>query len=115
LICKHCNLPFPDDIRLFKHIQKTHPLHLQSGGNVSSTTVNENLSHGNLSKKKQTLDSTSENRLHSRQSAINDNFNKVEISPHGNEMYDLLQFLANIKGHVNKELQQRSSQLRNSK
>jgi hypothetical protein len=49
------------------------------------------------------LDSTSENRLHSRQSAINDNVNKVEISPHGNEMYDLLQFLANIKGHVNKE------------
>jgi ribosome-associated translation inhibitor RaiA len=61
------------------------------------------------------LDSTSENRLHSRQSAINDNVNKVEISPHGNEMYDLLQFLANIKGHVNKELQQRSSQLRNIK
>ena len=41
--------------------------------------------------------------------------NKVEISPHGNEMYDLLQFLANIKGYVNKELQQRSSQLRNIK
>jgi ribosome-associated translation inhibitor RaiA len=61
------------------------------------------------------LDSTSENRLHSRQSAINDNVNKVEISLHGNEMYDLLQFLANIKGHVNKELQQRSSQLRNIK
>jgi hypothetical protein len=115
LICKHCNLPFPDDIRLFKHIQQTHPLHLQSGGHVSSTTVNENHSHGNLSKKKQTLDSTSENRLHSRQSAINDNVNKVEISPHGNEKYDLLQFLANIKGHVNKELQQRSSQLRNIK
>ena len=61
------------------------------------------------------MDSTSENRLHSRQSAINDNVNKVEISPHGNEMYDLLQFLANIKGYVNKELQQRSSQLRNIK
>ena len=30
-------------------------------------------------------------------------------------MYDLLQFLTNIKGHVNKELQQRTSKLRNIK
>ena len=51
-ICKHCNLPFPDDIRLFQHIQQTHPLHLQSGGHVSSTTVNENHTPENLSKKK---------------------------------------------------------------
>jgi hypothetical protein len=72
-ICKHCNLPFPNDIRLFQRIQQTHPLQLQSGGHVSSTTVNDNHSPENLSKKKQTLDSISENRLHSKQSAINDN------------------------------------------
>ena len=85
-ICKHCNLPFPNDIRLFQRIQQTHPLQLQSGGHVSSTTVNDNHSPENLSKKKQTLDSISENRLHSKQSAINDNVNKVEMSPHGNDV-----------------------------
>ena len=84
-ICKHCNLPFPNDIRLFQRIQQAHPLQLQSGGHVSSTTVNDNHSPENLSKKKLTLDSISENRLHSKQSAINDNVNKVEMSPHGND------------------------------
>lgn len=95
--CQHCGIPFHDYDSLFQHVTTNHPL-IQTGGHnppLSGNSVEE--PEMNQKKKEQ-------KRFKFKKSALKDSVKQIDIVPMGNEKYDLLQFLANVKDDVEKEL-----------
>lgn len=106
-VCKHCDIPFNDYDSLFQHITTTHPMN-QSGGNVV-----QHPSHNDP--RTVTENESDKKRFRLKKSAMNEAAQQTSIFPHGNEKYDLLQFLANVKEDVDKELNLRKAKQRNIK
>lgn len=95
--CKHCGIPFHDYDILFQHVTANHPLNQTGGRNpqLSGNSVQE--PEMNQKKKEQ-------KRFKFKKSALKVSVKQVDIIPTANEKYDLLQFLANVKDDVEKEL-----------
>lgn len=95
--CQHCGIPFHDYDSLFQHVTTNHPLNQTGGHNppLSGNSVEE--PEMNQKKKEQ-------KRFKFKKSALKDSVKQIDIVPMGNEKYDLLQFLANVKDDVEKEL-----------
>ena len=111
LTCKHCGIPFTDYDNLFQHITANHPLN-QSGGRIEVVSKQD---LENNRKEKENDDKINRKRFTFRKTAINAAVNRVDISPYGDEKYDLLQFLANVRDDVDKELDMQRKKHRNIK
>lgn len=108
-ICKHCGIPFNDYDSLFQHVTSNHPLN-QSGGNAAQDSTRKDPGTA--------IENDSENvkkRFHFKKSAMNDTAHQTSIFPQGNEKYDLLQFLADVKEDVENELNLRKAKQRSIK
>lgn len=99
--CKHCGVPFDDVDSLLQHVATNHPLN-QSGGDLSAA---QNIPTAKMN----------EENDKQRKSGLNNVVTQLNIIPRGNEKYDLLQFLANVKDDVKKELILRRNSYRNIK
>ena len=124
LTCKHCGIPFDDIDSLLRHVADNHPLN-QAGGeepfspylHVSAENVTEKSNPVNEKKDIQTTKNPKQKteRPRFRRGAINNSVNQLNIIPLGDEKYDLLQFLANVKEDVEKELNLQCQNHRNIK
>lgn len=109
LDCRHCGISFSDYDNLLQHIAANHPLN-QSGGHMEQTVKPNLKSNNNINENQR-----NPKRFRFRKTAINDAVNRVDITPYGDEKYDLLQFLANVRDDVDKELKMQRKKHRNIK
>lgn len=96
-----------------------HPLN-QSGGDIQftksvSVDIKKKLPETKNLPATEKKEDKSSKRFRFRRSALNNNVNQVSINPLGDEKYDLLQFLANVKGDVEMELDNQRKKHRNFK
>jgi len=109
-VCRHCGVPFENIDSLLEHVANNHPL------NQSSHDYHHrgNQTGGDLPAIPPKTEAKKE-RFKFKKSAINNNVNRVDIIPDGDEKYDLIQFLANVKNDVEKELITQRKKHRNIK
>lgn len=102
LTCAHCEAHFDDVDSLLTHVADNHPIN-QTGGGVPITM------------NKQQAEKTKSKRFRFKKSALNGTVNQVDLMPIGDEKYDLLRFLANVKIDVEEILASRQKKHRNIK